>query len=86
MNDGRNHGADATSFNKKDRGWNSGLKRKEFLKELARNGCYFKRPGARHDIYHNPSSGRSAPVPRHSEIAESLCKLIRKQLGIEKEK
>jgi hypothetical protein len=26
---------------------------------------------------------KMAPVPRHREIKESLCKLIRKQLGVE---
>ncbi|MCL4840187.1 MAG: hypothetical protein KJZ79_00010 [Bryobacteraceae bacterium] len=41
-----------------------------------------KRSGARHDVYHNPSANRSAPVPRHQEIADSLCRLIKRQLGL----
>ncbi|MEK6529817.1 MAG: type II toxin-antitoxin system HicA family toxin [candidate division NC10 bacterium] len=45
-------------------------------------GCVLKRHGKRHDIYSSPKTGRNAPVPRHTEIANSLCKLIRKQLGI----
>jgi len=40
------------------------------------------RHGARHDIYNNPATKRSAPVPRHNEIKKSLCRLIRKQLGL----
>ncbi|MEN6469592.1 MAG: addiction module toxin, HicA family [Smithella sp.] len=41
-----------------------------------------KRHGGRHDIYINPLNGKKAPLPRHEEIKESLCDLIRKQLGI----
>jgi len=58
------------------------VKRKEFEKELTKAGCYLKRHGSNHDIYINPQNGKKAPVPRHSEIKDSLCKLIRKQLGI----
>jgi hypothetical protein len=36
-------------------------------------------------MYRNPSTGRSAPVPRHTEIKDTLCKAIRKQLGLETE-
>jgi hypothetical protein len=28
------------------------------------------------------SDGRRAPIPRYSEIEDSLCELIRKQLGL----
>jgi len=35
-------------------------------------------------MYFNPATNRSAPVPRHVEVPDSLCSLIRKQLGIEK--
>jgi len=45
-------------------------------------GCELVRHGSRHDIYTNPVNGRRAPVPRHSEIKESLCRLIRKQLAL----
>jgi hypothetical protein len=30
----------------------------------------------------NTNNGRSAPVPRHQEIKDSLCLLIRKQLDL----
>ncbi|MEW6162997.1 MAG: type II toxin-antitoxin system HicA family toxin [Nitrospirota bacterium] len=60
------------------------MKRHEFIRELVNAGCYLKRHGANHDIYMNPKNGRKAPVPRYSEIKDSLCGLIRKQLGIEK--
>lgn len=58
------------------------MKRKEFIRELVKAGCYIKRHGANHDIYMNPRTGRKAPIPRHAEIKESLCELIRKQLGL----
>ena len=58
------------------------MKRGNFVRELVRAGCYLKRHGKRHDIYANPASGKQAPVPRHPEIKESLCGLIRQQLGI----
>jgi mRNA interferase HicA len=34
-------------------------------------------------MYLNPKSGKQAPVPRHSEIRNTLAKIIKKQLGIE---
>ncbi|RKY40189.1 MAG: addiction module toxin, HicA family [Candidatus Omnitrophota bacterium] len=58
------------------------MKRKEFIKELVKAGCYLKRHGSKHDIYINPKNGRKAPVPRHAEIKNTLVKLIKKQLGL----
>jgi predicted RNA binding protein YcfA (HicA-like mRNA interferase family) len=58
------------------------VKRKDFIKEVVKAGCYLKRHGSRHDIYVNPRNGKKAPVPRHSEIKNTLCDLIRKQLGL----
>jgi mRNA interferase HicA len=58
------------------------LKRQEFIRELADNGCYLKRHGSNHDIFVNPKNGKKAPVPRHPEIKDSLCRLIRRQLGL----
>jgi predicted RNA binding protein YcfA (HicA-like mRNA interferase family) len=61
------------------------LNRSEFIRELTQAGCRLLRHGARHDIYENPAKGRKAPVPRHSEIKNSLCRLIRRQLGLEEQ-
>jgi predicted RNA binding protein YcfA (HicA-like mRNA interferase family) len=58
------------------------LKRAAFLRELAQKGCVLYRHGGRHDLYLNQRNGRKAPVPRHNEIRNSLCRLIRKQLEI----
>ena len=58
------------------------MRRKNFIRELVKSGCYLKRHGKKHDIYMNPKNGKQAPVPRHSEIKESLCTLIREQLDL----
>ncbi|HEX4497062.1 MAG TPA: type II toxin-antitoxin system HicA family toxin [Thermoanaerobaculia bacterium] len=59
------------------------MNRRELLRELTRKGCHLERHGGRHDIYVNPVNGRKVPIPRHNEVKNSLCDLIRKQLGIE---
>jgi mRNA interferase HicA len=60
------------------------MKRRAFIRELEKAGCEFVRHGKRHDVYRNPANGQQAPVPRHSEIADTLCQVIRKQLGVER--
>ena len=59
------------------------MKRREFLQELTAAGCELKRHGSRHDLWENPRTGRKAPVPRHTEVKDSLCRLIRRQLGLD---
>jgi hypothetical protein len=58
------------------------LRRKAFLRELRLAGCSLDRHGKKHDLYLNAVNGRKAPVPRHTEIKDSLCDLIRRQLGL----
>ncbi len=58
------------------------MKRKEFIRELEKAGCKLHRHGGRHDIYINLTNGNKAPIPRHREIKDSLCRLIRKQLRL----
>ncbi|MBN2240251.1 MAG: type II toxin-antitoxin system HicA family toxin [Dehalococcoidales bacterium] len=58
------------------------MKRQAFVNELRRKGCDLKRHGSNHDIYINLQTGQKAPIPRHSELADSLCQLIKKQLGL----
>lgn len=59
------------------------MKRAALLRELAQQGCVLHRHGGRHDLWLNPASGRKAPVPRHNEIRDSLCRLIRRQLDLD---
>ncbi len=61
------------------------MKRQAFIRELEQAGCEFVRHGKRHDVYRNLGNGRQAPVPRHREIADTLCEIIRKQLRLEPE-
>jgi len=61
------------------------MKRQDLIRELEDAGCELERHGNHHDIYRNPTTRRKAPVPRHREISETLCALIRKQLGINPE-
>ena len=58
------------------------MKRQRLIRELEAAGCIFVRHGGRHDVYRNPANGKQAPVPRHREIPDTLCQLIRKQLGL----
>lgn len=58
------------------------MKRTAFIRSLVRRGCYLHRHGPRHDIYANQRTGRKAPVPRHTEIKDSLVRIIEKQLGL----
>jgi len=58
------------------------MKRQQFIRELEQAGCVLHRHGGRHDIYKNPANGNKAPVPRHKEIEDTLCRLIRRQLGL----
>ena len=56
------------------------MKRTDLVKHLNKIGCILLRHGGRHDIYHNPVTGNSEPVPRHPEINEVLARRIIKKL------
>lgn len=56
------------------------MKRRDLMKRLEIGGCELLRHGGCHDIYHNPVTGRSEPVPRHREIHEILAKRILRSL------
>ena len=56
------------------------MKRRDLVKKIEEAGCELLRHGGRHDIYHNPATGRSEPVPRHREINEILAKKIIRSL------
>jgi mRNA interferase HicA len=62
------------------------MKRRDLVAELAQIGCVLLRHGAKHDIYHQPRTGKSEPVPRHREINEFLAKKILKSLAQPEEK
>ena len=45
------------------------MKRKDLIKTIEDLGCIMIRHGGKHDIYHNPKTGNTQPVPRHTEIS-----------------
>ena len=57
------------------------MKRRDLIKSLEEVGCALLRHGGKHDIYHNPKTGASQPIPRHREINERLAKKIIKDLS-----
>ena len=57
------------------------MKRRDLIRELEKSGCILLRRGGKHDIYHNPETGCTEPVPRHREINENLARRIIKRLS-----
>ena len=51
------------------------MRRIDLVRRLEEMGCVLLRHGGRHDIFHNPRTGFSEPIPRHREINEVLAKL-----------
>lgn len=58
------------------------MKRRELIRHLQSNGCQLLREGAKHSIYFEPTSQKTASVPRHTEIADLLARKICRDLGI----
>jgi mRNA interferase HicA len=58
------------------------MKRRDLLRHLQANECYFVREGGNHSIYQNIINGRRAGIPRHNEIKDPTVKAICKQLDI----
>ena len=56
------------------------MKRTDLIRALESTGCVLIRHGGKHDWYQNPTTRASQPVPRHTEIAETLAKHILKML------
>jgi mRNA interferase HicA len=48
------------------------VKRRDLIDKIEDAGCFLLRHGGKHDIYHNPKTGRSQPIPRHKEVNEML--------------
>jgi len=57
------------------------MKRLDLVRRLEELGCVLLRHGSRHDIYHNPITGHSEPLPRHREINEILARRILSRLS-----
>lgn len=59
------------------------MRRGDLLRHLREQGCQKIREGAKHTIYRNPVSGKTAPVPRHHEIGRLLVRRICSELEIQ---
>ena len=40
------------------------MKRKDLIRQIEKQGCILIRHGGKHDIYQNPHTGISQPIPR----------------------
>ncbi|MBI4165296.1 MAG: type II toxin-antitoxin system HicA family toxin [Acidobacteria bacterium] len=58
------------------------MKRREFLRYLAEQGCDLLREGSRHYVYHNPKALRTSTVPRHREVDDFVVRKICRDLQI----
>lgn len=56
------------------------MKKKDLVRPFERNGWWLQRHGTNHDIYTN--GRRSEPIPRHSEIKETLAQAIIRRQGL----
>ena len=59
-----------------------GMKRRELIRHLQKQGCVLEREGGRHSVWINPANGLIQAVPRHTEIGDFLAKGICKRLEI----
>jgi len=60
------------------------MKRNQLIQHLENHGCIFKREGSSHSIYMNSKTRKRTAVPRHTEIKNTLCNDICKQLDVPK--
>lgn len=59
------------------------MKRRVFIKHLAKHGCRLLREGGKYSIFINPALNKEVPVTRHNEIADFTVRKICKELQIE---
>lgn len=60
------------------------MKLGDLEKHLRKHRCALGREGGSHSIWENTANGKSAAVPRHSEIAWGTVKSICDRLEIER--
>ncbi len=58
------------------------MKRRELVRHIESEGGHFLREGAKHSVFHNPTSKKTSTVPRHTEVQDHLARKICKDLGI----
>ncbi len=60
------------------------MKYNELYRKLRKAGCLLLHHGKRHDIWINPSNGKTTVVPRHGtqEVPAGTLKTIYQELGL----
>ena len=60
------------------------MKVSEMTRLARKHGCRIHRNGSEHDIWINPSTGKTARIPRHQskEVAAGTAHTIIKELGL----
>jgi predicted RNA binding protein YcfA (HicA-like mRNA interferase family) len=61
------------------------MKRRDLIRLVESFGWVLLRHEPKHDIYHNPATGMTPPIPRHQEMNELLAKKLVRDLSSEKE-
>lgn len=58
------------------------MKQNDLVRRLKKAGCYLKRHGADHDIWHSPITGCDWPVSRHEakEVPKGTIRRIYEKL------
>ncbi|MEM6911676.1 MAG: type II toxin-antitoxin system HicA family toxin [Verrucomicrobiota bacterium] len=57
------------------------MKPRDLIRKLEKQGCQLLHHGFKPDIYHNPETRRTQPVPRHNEINGFLARKIIRDLS-----
>jgi predicted RNA binding protein YcfA (HicA-like mRNA interferase family) len=56
------------------------VKTRDLVRHLRSHGCEFRKHGAKHDLYWNPTNKKVTTIPRHSDIkrftAVSVCRTL----------
>jgi hypothetical protein len=56
------------------------MSRLELLLRIRVLGCELRQRSDKHELYHNPSTGRKATIPRDEEVCDELASLITEHL------
>jgi hypothetical protein len=57
------------------------MKKNLLIKIIKKQGAVFVGHGKKHDVYANPSNGKTERIPRHNDIDENLAWKIIKNLS-----
>lgn len=58
------------------------MKRKDLIRHLEKQGCFFLREGSNHTVFFNPITRQTSTIPRHKEVNDFLAKKICKDLSV----